>query len=200
MAYILQIETTTQQCSVAISYKGKTIAVIEERTEGYSHSEKLHVFIEKLFSDTKILISNIQAIAVSKGPGSYTGLRIGVAASKGFCFALNLPLIDVNTLEIMAENISVDDGFIIPMLDARRMEVYTAVFDRNKKQIYPTTALVLNADSFIDIVDQQPCKVVGNGAEKFEQIQPKINANFDSEVYPSASQMSEIAWNKFQEK
>ena len=199
MAYLLQIETTTQQCSVALSFKGKTLAVKEERTAGYSHSEKLHVFIQSLLEESGFSWDQIDAIAVSKGPGSYTGLRIGIAAAKGLCFAKEIPLIAINTLDIMAQAVNVESGYVIPMLDARRMEVYTAVYDHQKTTVFSTTALVLTPDSLVDIVTSHPCKVIGNGAAKFENLSPKLKASFNSEVYPSASDMSQLAWEKFQQ-
>ncbi len=197
MAYILQIETTTQQCSVALSYQGKTLMLKEERSMGYSHSEKLHVFIHSLLEEGAFSWNQIDAIAVSKGPGSYTGLRIGIAAAKGLCYALEIPLISVNTLDIMAQAVNVDNGYIIPMLDARRMEVYTAVYDYQKEKVFSTSAIVLNSESFLDIVASNTCLVIGNGAAKFEGLSPKIKAIFDCELYPSASDMSQLVWEKF---
>ncbi len=134
LAFILNIETATKNCSVSISKKGKTIALKELNDGNYSHAEKLHELIIQVVQQTGIELSNLNAVAVSKGPGSYTGLRIGVSAAKGLCFALNIPLIAIGTLESLAQSISTSEGYKIPLLDARRMEVYSEVFDKNTKK------------------------------------------------------------------
>jgi len=201
MAYILHLETTTQQCSVALSFKGKCIAEKELLTEHFSHGEKLHVFIQEVLHHANVKFSQLDAIAISKGPGSYTGLRIGVAAAKGLCFALDLPLIAIQTLELLVAPFfgNSEYAFFIPMLDARRMEVYTAVFDASKNWIQQTNALVLSEHSFYELVGQSPCLVIGNGASKFQAIHPKINARFTEKVhYPSAKEMTQLAWIQFE--
>ena len=134
MNYILHIDTTTKKCSVALAQDGELMIQKELLSEEFSHSEQLHPFIEEVLKESGLKSSSLSAIAISKGPGSYTGLRIGVAAAKGLCFALDLPLIALNTLEIMVQPYEVSPySFIIPMLDARRMEVYAAIFDETKK-------------------------------------------------------------------
>ena len=203
MAYIIQLETTTKQCSVALSYKGNCISKKVLLAEHFSHDEKLHVFIEEVLQEASVGFSELDAVAISKGPGSYTGLRIGVAAAKGLCFALDLPLIGIHTLELMVQPFigKAEYAFFIPMLDARRMEVYTAVFDNSKTWIQETNALVLEAQSFYDLLGDSPCLVFGNGASKFKTLQPKINAHFTETVsYPSAEDMSKLAWLEFQKK
>lgn len=203
MAYIIQLETTTKQCSVALSYKGNCISKKVLLAEHFSHDEKLHVFIEEVLQEASVGFSELDAVAISKGPGSYTGLRIGVAAAKGLCFALDLPLIGIHTLELMVQPFigKAEYVFFIPMLDARRMEVYTAVFDNSKTCIQETNALVLEAQSFYDLIGDSPCLVFGNGASKFKTLQPKINAHFTETVsYPSAEDMSRLAWLEFQKK
>lgn len=200
MGYILHLETSTQQCSVALSYKGSCVLQKSLLTEAYSHSEKLHLFIEELIKEAAINISELDAVAISKGPGSYTGLRIGVAAAKGLCFALEIPLIAIHTLEILAsphfQSTTLD--YIIPMLDARRMEVYTAVFDKKQNWVKRTSALVLNSDSFLDQLGVASCLVIGNGAEKFKSLNPKVDAHFTKEIYyPSAVDMVPLAWKKY---
>ena len=145
MALILVIETATKNCSLALCENGITIESIDYNDGNFSHAEKLHVFIEEILSKSDREFKDLNAIAVSKGPGSYTGLRIGVSACKGLCFGLNIPLIALETLEILArtyleENEIYDHDLLIPMIDARRMEVYTGVFDSklNKiKESYP---------------------------------------------------------------
>ena len=203
MAYIIQLETTTKQCSVALSYKGNCISKKVLLAEHFSHDEKLHVFIREVLQEASVGFSELDAVSISKGPGSYTGLRIGVAAAKGLCFALDLPLIGIHTLELMVQPFigKAEYVFFIPMLDARRMEVYNAVFDNSKTWIQETNALVLEAQSFYDLLGDSPCLVFGNGASKFKTLQPKINAHFTETVsYPSAEDMSRLAWLEFQKK
>ena len=120
MNYILNIETATRNCSVAIAKDGETILCKEIAELGYSHAEKLHVFIEEILNECEISFQDLKAIAVSKGPGSYTGLRIGISAAKGFCYALGIPLIAIDTLAILAHQAQVESGIIIPMIDASR--------------------------------------------------------------------------------
>ena len=130
MSLILHIETASKNCSVALAKSGRLLALEETATAHYSHAEQLHPFIRELFEASDFKVEQLDSVAVSKGPGSYTGLRIGVAAAKGICFALDIPLIAINTLELMAQSHLNDKNRChIPMLDARRMEVYTAVFD-----------------------------------------------------------------------
>nr|AOE14254.1 peptidase, M22 family [uncultured bacterium] len=202
MNYILHIDTTTKKCSVALAQDGDLMIQKELLSEEFSHSEQLHPFIEEVLKESGLKSSSLSAIAISKGPGSYTGLRIGVAAAKGLCFALDLPLIALNTLEIMVQPYEVSPySFIIPMLDARRMEVYTAIFDETKKWIQETTAEVLTENTFTSIVNEQSCLIIGDGAIKFKTLYPKINASYSSEIhYPVAKDMITLAWKKFNAK
>src|SRR6056300_1070396 len=203
MAYILHLETSTKQCSVALAFEGKLLKSRVLNLNSFSHSEKLHLFINEVLQEAGLTPKDLGAVAISKGPGSYTGLRIGVAAAKGLCFALDLPLIGINTLELMVQPFfgKPEYAFFIPMLDARRMEVYTAVFNTSKKWIQQTNALVLSAPSFYDLVGDSPCLVIGNGASKFQALQPKIKAHFTENVhYPSAEDMTELAWLEFENK
>ena len=130
--FILNIETATKNCSVSLAKNGDTIALREIAEEGYSHAEKLHVFIEEIIAESKISFEDLNAIAVSQGPGSYTGLRIGVSSAKGLCYALNIPMIAIDTLQSLAAQISISKGIIIPMIDARRMEVFNAIYDKSR--------------------------------------------------------------------
>jgi tRNA threonylcarbamoyladenosine biosynthesis protein TsaB len=202
MNYILHIDTTTKKCSVALAQDGELMIQKELLSEEFSHSEQLHPFIEEVLKESGLKSSSLSAIAISKGPGSYTGLRIGVAAAKGLCFALDLPLIALNTLEIMVQPYEVSPySFIIPMLDARRMEVYTAIFDETKKWIQETMAEVLTENTFTSIVNEQSCLIIGDGAIKFKTLYPKINASYSSEIhYPVAKDMITLAWKKFNAK
>ncbi|HOD10928.1 MAG TPA: tRNA (adenosine(37)-N6)-threonylcarbamoyltransferase complex dimerization subunit type 1 TsaB, partial [Flavobacterium sp.] len=144
MSYILNLETATKNCSVSLAKDGKTIFCKEMAEQGYSHAEKLHVFIEEILKEANVNFSEIKAVAVSKGPGSYTGLRIGVSAAKGLCYAAGIPLIAVDTLAVLANQVQIADGLIVPMIDARRMEVYSAVFDASHKKISEVKAEILS--------------------------------------------------------
>ena len=198
MSYILNIETATKNCSVALAKDGNTVLCKELSTEGFSHAEKLHVFIEEIIAETEISINDLNAIAVSSGPGSYTGLRIGVSAAKGLSFSLNIPLISVDTLTSLANQVLFFDGFIIPMIDARRMEVYSAVFNSNKEIIRKVEAEILNEDSFNEIVEK--IYFIGDSNEKAKAILNKSNFVFLDEIkYPSAKEMSSLSYKKFLE-
>ncbi len=144
MAIILNLETATKNCSVTIAKEGKTIACKEIAEQNFSHAEKLHVFIEELLAENNLKFSDLNAIAVSQGPGSYTGLRIGVSSAKGFCYALNIPLIAIDTLQLLAKQIQIKEGVIVSMIDARRMEVFTAFYDKNHEQIRTTKAEIID--------------------------------------------------------
>ena len=134
LAFILNIETATKNCSVSIAKNGIIVALKELNEGAYSHAEKLHEFIKAVSMEANIKLSDLSAVAVSKGPGSYTGLRIGVSAAKGLCFALNIPLISIDTLQSLAQSISIKEGYIIPLLDARRMEVYSSVYNEKHEK------------------------------------------------------------------
>jgi tRNA threonylcarbamoyladenosine biosynthesis protein TsaB len=195
--YILNIETATRNCSVALAKNGETILCKEIADIGYSHAEKLHVFIEEIIKEANINFSDLKAIAVSKGPGSYTGLRIGVSAAKGLSFALEIPLISVATLKALAMQVSIEKGLIIPMIDARRMEVYSAIFDNNFHKIRDVEAQILDENSFSDI-DQQ-IYVIGDSSEKAKTILTNKNIIYLDEIqFPSAKQMSLLSFEKFQ--
>jgi tRNA threonylcarbamoyladenosine biosynthesis protein TsaB len=195
LSYILNIETATKNCSVALAKEGKTILCKEIAEEGYSHAERLHVFIEEIIKETGITFQDISAIAVSQGPGSYTGLRIGVSAAKGLCFALDIPLIAVDTLQVLASQAKVSNGLIIPMLDARRMEVYSAIFTPNFEKKRAVQAEIITENSFEDL--QETLYFVGDCAEKCKPVLTKENFIFLEEIkYPSAKEMSFLSFEK----
>jgi tRNA threonylcarbamoyladenosine biosynthesis protein TsaB len=195
--YILNIETATKNCSVALALDGKTILSKEIAEEGYSHAERLHVFIEELIQEAGIHFQDLRAIAVSQGPGSYTGLRIGVSAAKGLCYALNIPLIAVDTLQILASQAKVNEGFIVPMLDARRMEVYSAIFNSELEKQREILAEVITENSFESIT--QTVYFVGDCADKCQTVLTKSNFIFlEGAKYPSAKEMSTLSFAKFQ--
>ena len=196
MIYILNLETATKNCSVSISQNGYTLVCKELADEGFSHAERLHVFIEAVCADAKISLSQLNAVAVSCGPGSYTGLRIGVSAAKGLCYALQIPLISVDTLASMASKINITSGWIVPMIDARRMEVYSAVFNYDLKKIREIKAEILTENSFENTTEL--IYFLGDCNEKAKTILTKSNFIFvDAFVYPSAREMSIMAFQKF---
>ena len=197
MSFILNIETATKNCSVSIAKNGETIIGREIAEEGYSHAEKLHVFIEEVIKEAGISAKDLAAVAVGQGPGSYTGLRIGVSAAKGLCFALSIPLIAVDTLQTLASQANVSDGKIIPMLDARRMEVYSEVFNANLEVERAIQAEVITVDSFKDFTDT--VYFVGDCADKCKTVLTQPNFVFLEAIkYPSATAMSKISYDKYQ--
>ncbi len=197
MAIILCLETSTTNCSVAVSVDGKIVISRERNEKKYSHSEKLHIFIEEVLSEAKIEKSRLDAIVIGKGPGSYTGLRIGVSAAKGLCFALDIPLIALSTLEILAQQAKIETGFIIPMLDARRMEVYSAVFSAEGKQLRKTEAEILSPNSFKDYLKEGKCVFIGDGASKFKTLCDHKNSLFIEDAFPSSLNMAALAEAKY---
>jgi tRNA threonylcarbamoyladenosine biosynthesis protein TsaB len=197
MPIILNIETATKNCSVALAKEGKTIVCKELATENFSHAEKLHVFIEQILVESNVQFSELNAIAVSQGPGSYTGLRIGVSSAKGFSYALNIPLIAVDTLQLIAKQINIDKGIILPMIDARRMEVFSAMYDSNYNQIRATQAEIIDESSYQEI--SETIHLVGDGIGKFTNTLTNEKFVFHNEVvYPSANEMSALSFEKFQ--
>ncbi len=197
MAYILNIETATTNCSVSLSFEGETLVLKEDYNNNYSHAERLHIYIDDVLKEANIKSSQLDAIAVSKGPGSYTGLRIGVSAAKGLCFALNKPLIAISTLEALAHQVNISEGIIVPMLDARRLEVYSAIFDVNYNQIRETQAQLLDATSFISYLDKSKVTFIGNGVAKTKELITHENAIFIEDKLPSANEMSQLAYHKY---
>lgn len=197
MAYILNIETATKNCSVSIANDGKTLVFKEMAEQGYSHAEKLHVFIEDVLREAGLKFKDLTAIAVSQGPGSYTGLRIGVSAAKGLAFALNIPLIAVDTLTVLAAQAKVSDGLIVPMIDARRMEVYSAIFDSNLRKIREVQAEIITEISFSEI--DSKIYFAGDCLEKCKTVLAKDNFVFlEQIVYPSAREMSALSYSSYE--
>ena len=191
--YILNIETATKNCSVTLAKNGETISFREIAEEGYSHAERLHVFIDEVIAESKLTFQDLSAIAVSQGPGSYTGLRIGVSSAKGLCYALNIPLIAIDTLQSLAAQIKIDNGIIIPMIDARRMEVFSATFDKDFNTIKPVAAEIITKESY----QEQEIHFLGDGAPKCKEFLHKDNFIFhDDIIYPSAKQMSLLSFEK----
>lgn len=195
--YILNIETATTNCSVSLSKDGETIILKEDNDKSYSHAERLHLYIDSVLIDAHLRPEDLSAIAISKGPGSYTGLRIGVSSAKGLCFAMDKPLISVSTLEALAWRVKISEGFIVPMLDARRMEVYSAIFNSKYEQIRETQAQILDEMSFAEHLDKGLVYFIGNGVEKTKTIIQHPNARFVEDKLPSANEMSSLAYDKY---
>lgn len=195
-SFILNIETSTTNCSVSLSKEGETFVLKEDYNNSYSHAERLHIYIDEVLKEANLKSSNLDAIAISKGPGSYTGLRIGVSAAKGLCYALDIPLISVATLDGLAQQIKIEDGVIVPMLDARRMEVYSAVFNSEYKQIRETQAQILDTASFNEYLEKGKVYFIGSGVEKTKTLITHPNAIFVENKLPSANEMSKLAFDK----
>ncbi|MDD2987111.1 tRNA (adenosine(37)-N6)-threonylcarbamoyltransferase complex dimerization subunit type 1 TsaB [Flavobacterium sp.] len=198
MTYILNIETATKNCSVALAKDGEILFCEEIAEEGYSHAEKLHVFIQSVLEKASLSFKDLSAVAVSQGPGSYTGLRIGVSSAKGLCLALSIPLIAVDTLQVLAAQVKVNSGLIVPMIDARRMEVYTAVFDAHLQKLSDIKPEILTENSFQDL--QETVYFIGDCAEKAKTVLKKENFIFlEKVIYPSAREMALLSFNLFQQ-
>jgi tRNA threonylcarbamoyladenosine biosynthesis protein TsaB len=198
---ILYLETSSKNCSVAISDDEKLLCVCEEVSENYKQSESLHSFVEWALEGAEISLKDLDAICLGKGPGSYTGLRIGAASAKGFCYGLNIPLMAVNSLESMKEPfLGQNYDLIIPLVDARRMEVYTAVYDGvSGEELSPTEAKVLDESSFQEFADKKVL-FVGDGAAKAKEILQLPNAEFNEDLHPSAKYLVKKSLDKIRNK
>ena len=199
MAKILNIETSTTVCSIAIGIDGTCVS-LNEVNEGYSHAEQIELLIEKSLKEAKVNIKELDAISVSKGPGSYTGLRIGVSIAKGLCFGLNIPLISIPTLEAMAYHPKIlahTTSFKVPMLDARRMEVYACILNESADVYQETSAVVIDENSFTKTLTDHKLLFFGPGMEKCKtQLSIHENAFFEDDILPSAQQMVQISEEK----
>lgn len=200
MGIILHLETATTNCSVCVAKDGKLLALKENDTPNYSHAEQLHIFIAQCMEEANVSLTDLDAVAVSKGPGSYTGLRIGVSAAKGLCFALDIPLISVPTLKSMAMQVSGKYERIIPVLDARRMEVYSAVFDAELKVIRATEAEIITGHSFEQWIQNKNTIVLGSGALKIKETLSNTAITYDTACVPSAKEMAVLAHRKYVNK
>ena len=198
--HLLCIETATTVCSVCVTADDKILAY-KEINNGFSHAENLHVFIQDVLKEANLSIKQINAVAISKGPGSYTGLRIGVSTAKGLCYALQIPLISIDTLQSMAYAVAHDkneDALYCPMLDARRMEVYCAVYDKDLEIIKPVNALVVDEKSIEMFNLNKPIYFFGDGMPKIKKLlQNNKNSFFIEDIVPSANNMATLAFIKF---
>lgn len=212
MALILNIDTATDLASICLSHNTQIIAYTEN-DDYKNHAAFIQPAIKKMFEDVSqinkyfatISLNNLDAIAVTIGPGSYTGLRVGLASAKGLCFALNKPLITLNTLLVMADAAKqtatdvANNTLFCPMIDARRMEVFTAVYNNKLGLVEQPTAVILTANSFGKLLQEQPIIYSGNGASKFKQICNHLNAMF-SLAQHNAKNMVEFSLSKFNNK
>ena len=205
MAKILHIETSTGVCSVALSINGKVTSLRESHTKN-SHAELVTLFCEEVILESGQKFTDLDAVAVSKGPGSYTGLRIGVSTAKGYCYGLDIPLISIGTMEVMAHGLkqkyhgSKESNEILfcPMIDARRMEVYTALFSESLVKIEPTSAKIIESNSFEEQLKKNQIIFGGDGAAKcIDLIGQNSNAIFLDDFHPSSTFMVNIAEQKF---
>jgi len=202
LAYILNIETSTTVCSVSLSKNGELLS-LKEINNGYTHAENLHAFIEEAVKEASIQLKDLNAIAISKGPGSYTGLRIGVSAAKGLAYSLNIPLIGIDTLELMTNSALTKESNVVycPMIDARRMEVYTAVYDKDLKQLKPTEALIVDENSISQFRSYNRVYFFGDGMEKCKTVLSTLsNAAFIDNILPGAKAMCDLAFKKYKAK
>ena len=199
MCYILNIESSSTNCSISLAHKGIVVSIKEKNDENYSHSTKLHSFIKEVLKESNVSINDLSAVDVSKGPGSYTGLRIGVAAAKGLCYALDIPLISLPTLLILSKQVKIKKGLIVPVLDARRDEVYSAVYDFNYNLIQKEKPEIINEDSFKEILSSFKLYFIGSGQEKCERlIKKNLNLNFsNNDNFPSSKEMGNLSYEKF---
>ncbi|TNE27580.1 MAG: tRNA (adenosine(37)-N6)-threonylcarbamoyltransferase complex dimerization subunit type 1 TsaB [Bacteroidetes bacterium] len=198
----LCIETSTHNCSVAVFRGSERLSLVEESSDSYIHGEMLHIFIQRALSDARIEAHNLTAVAVSKGPGSYTGLRIGVSAAKGLCFALQIPLYSVNSLRVLSNGLTkaeIGDADVLSVIDARRMEVYSSVFDSEGTELSETQAEIVEADTF---EDRRRTKfvLVGDAQEKLKEVLPIDHYNFTTHIYPSAAHMGSIILKKIEKE
>lgn len=199
MSLIISLETSTDVCSVALHNDGnllKEFLLHEPR----AHAAKLAPLIDEIFKSQHLKLSDLQAVAVSSGPGSYTGLRIGTSTAKGICFALNIPLIAIPTLELLAFSIKShsESDLLCPMIDARRMEVYYAVYNSKYELIYPVKAVEVNEHSFAELLKDRQMLFFGNGASKVVAVLNNPNAVLVDNIVPSASVLGQLAKKKFQ--
>lgn len=197
MPCILNIETATEVCSVAIS-KDNKIIFSKEETKGPSHAVLLGQFVNEAIEYLRSGNIKLDAVAVSCGPGSYTGLRIGVSEAKGICYGMNIPLIAINTLKLMAHSVisqNAVDGPVLfcPMIDARRMEVYDAVYNDKLQELHPISADIITEESFSDFLAEDRVAFFGNGSDKCKDVLKNPSALFLENIYPQASAMIQLA-------
>jgi len=202
--FILNIETATKACSVSLSKNGELLCIEEELSEKYIHSERLTTFIDKLLTYSKITFKDLNAIAVSKGPGSFTGLRIGVSTAKGLCYGLDIPLIAINTLDSLCANFLqnnqlLENEVLVPMIDARRREVYTLIKDKYSN-IIDTSAIEITSEFFYKLDNYNKIHLLGDGCNKFEKEFSSKKIEYHIHVLCSSASMVESSYKQFKNK
>lgn len=204
MSLILALETSTKNCSVALAENGKLLSFRAQSSDGYIHAEMLHVFIHEVMQEAKVKFADLSGVAVGAGPGSYTGLRIGVSAAKGLCYTLNIPLISFNGLHILAAQFAAShslsaEALIIPMIDARRMEVYTAVYNASAEAQTEIKPLVVDEAAFAEYGSRE-VYFIGDGAPKCKEVLQATSWHFPELFYPSALQLAPMTFAKLEAK
>jgi len=201
MALILGIETATKNCSVALFEDGIVIAEKERISDGYAHAEQLTLFIQEVIDSANITLKQVEAVALSMGPGSYTGLRIGTSTVKGLCYALDIPMITISTLKAMAFAMAENEKSAIycPMIDARRMEVFSALYDVNNDQVRGVQADVVDENTYAEFLANEII-FFGDGSLKCQEIIIHKNAKFIKGVHPSARDLGILSKAKFENK
>lgn len=203
MALILSLETSATECSVALHKNGNLLKTFEIN-EGQAHASRLAVLIHEIFLTTGTTFKDLNAVAVSAGPGSYTGLRIGVSTAKGICYALNIPLISIPTLGLLTfhflQNSPVKDGLLCPMIDAKRMEVYCQIMDRDMNVVSSVESKNIDKESFAELLKDSRMFFYGDGAAKCKSIIESKNAYFVDGISPKAMQLGFMAYAKFEKK
>lgn len=197
MTYILHIETSTKACSVALSLNGNVIALKENQEDGYSHGENLTLFIQDVLNQAKKSVKDINAVSVSSGPGSYTGLRIGVSTAKGLCYPLNIPLIAIDSLTSLKEiaKVNYPESTLCALIDARRMEVYNSFYSSTNQLLKPISADIIEQNSYSEF---EPFIYFGDGAEKLTELWKSRNCIADLSITSSAKGQAKLAFEKYQ--
>jgi tRNA threonylcarbamoyladenosine biosynthesis protein TsaB len=198
MNYILHLETSTKACSVALSCNGKLVGLKESLTDAYSHSENLTIYIQEVMNRAQVEMNQLSAVSVTSGPGSYTGLRIGVSTAKGLCYALGIPLIAIDSLVSMATlaKEKYPSTNLCALIDARRMEVFSAIYSSNLEALKPISADILEDENAYAAFE--PFVYFGDGASKMEAHWKNRNCSIDTEIHASAKGQIAIAFQKFQ--
>ena len=204
MALLLNIDTATEVASVCVSLNGSSVAFKENKHQK-EHASFVHAAVKSILEEAGIQLKDVDAFAVTSGPGSYTGLRVGMATAKGFCYAFSKPLIAINTLEVMAKaaldiNAGLDETTLLcPMIDARRMEVFTAIFDYNLKTLLPPQPLILEENTFNSLITEEKIIFFGSGSAKFKLVTTLKNAVFEN-IESDAKNLASLADQAFQQK
>ncbi|WP_420385591.1 tRNA (adenosine(37)-N6)-threonylcarbamoyltransferase complex dimerization subunit type 1 TsaB [Roseivirga sp.] len=200
MSLILSIETATTVCSVALT-DGQQIVARKKLYTDKSHANQLTLLVTEMMKEAGLVLADLKAVAISEGPGSYTGLRIGISTAKGLCYALNIPLIGISTLKAMAHEVNATmneaGGLLCPMIDARRMEVYTALYSPEMTEVMAPHPKILDESSFEETLKESGVLFFGNGAPKFSEVLQNENARFVEEISPSAWAIGQLAAERF---